>query len=198
MSSVSKQPTIITSPPFPPLTWDGGTWQAFARFQSWNEFQAYRGPSGSRSSDASSDGVIRLSVFPPTPPFGETSSKQLPSPAQSDAYGRLLANHGAVIKEILQSILEDYNTVPRAVLERYGSDLPLVLHDPMQLQSLIGLSTVYFLSQVHAGAAYVGFQFDCQWDWEHGLGVMTHHGKVIAIGQADVAFCPPFNQPSDS
>ena len=36
--------------------------------------------------------------------------------------------------------------------------------------------------------AKIGFQFSCSWDMEHGLGVMTRKGKVINIGEADVAF----------
>lgn len=40
---------------------------------------------------------------------------------------------------------------------------------------------------VRDGAAYVGYEFACAWDEEHGLGAMTHRDRVVAVGQADVA-----------
>lgn len=35
--------------------------------------------------------------------------------------------------------------------------------------------------------AYVGYEFRCTWDEEHGMGVMTHKNRVVAIGGADVS-----------
>ena len=45
------------------------------------------------------------------------------------------------------------------------------------------LQNIYILD-----GAKIGFQFSCSWDMEHGLGVMTRKGKVINIGEAEVAF----------
>ncbi len=28
----------------------------------------------------------------------------------------------------------------------------------------------------------------CTWDEEHGVGVLTHKGRVVKLGQADTAF----------
>ena len=36
--------------------------------------------------------------------------------------------------------------------------------------------------------AYIGFEFGCEWDEEHGLGVMMHKDSVVVIGQADTSF----------
>jgi hypothetical protein len=60
--------------------------------------------------------------------------------------------------------------------------------DPTDLRSLVGLSSVHVLNVVRDGVACIGFEFGCVWDEEHGAGVMTHLGRVIATGQADCSF----------
>jgi hypothetical protein len=44
------------------------------------------------------------------------------------------------------------------------------------------------LNVVSDGAACVGFEFGRVWDEEHGAGVMTHLGGMIATGEADCSF----------
>lgn len=34
----------------------------------------------------------------------------------------------------------------------------------------------------------VGFSFHCTWDDEHGCGVLTHDGNVVAVGESDTVF----------
>jgi hypothetical protein len=64
----------------------------------------------------------------------------------------------------------------------------LEVSEPADLRPLVGLSAVYVLDVFHHGVACVGFEFGCVWDEEHGAGVMTHRGRVIATGQADCSF----------
>ena len=56
------------------------------------------------------------------------------------------------------------------------------------LRPLVGLGSVHVLSLAQDGVACIGFEFGCVWDGEHGAGVMTHRGRVIAVGQADCSF----------
>jgi hypothetical protein len=60
--------------------------------------------------------------------------------------------------------------------------------DPADLRPLIGLSSVHVLNVAHNGMACMGLEFGCVWDEEHGAGVMTHNGGVIATGQPDCSF----------
>ncbi len=50
------------------------------------------------------------------------------------------------------------------------------------------LSSVHVLDVFKDKIACVGFQFPMRLDEEHGAGVMTHKGRVIATGQADCSF----------
>lgn len=54
---------------------------------------------------------------------------------------------------------------------------------PQELSELLKLQNTYILD-----GAKIGFEFSCSWDMEHSLGVMTREGKVINIGEAEVAF----------
>ena len=197
MGTKRKKLTTLALPPFPPLTWDGSAWNGCAVLKSWESFQTRLGPYGSESSDRPSDGIVRLSVSPAAPPPSETSRKQPPSPAQAGAYRHLL-EHEHAIRDILErAIAESYNAVAHLYIEAGVPDLPSILVNPKQVHELIGLSTVHVLAKEKDGAPYIGFQFGCKWDGEHGLGVMTHQGQVVAVGEADAAFCPPWPDRAD-
>ncbi len=62
------------------------------------------------------------------------------------------------------------------------------VQSPDHFRELIGLSTVHILAVAKSGFVYVGFEFSCLWDDEHGLGVLTHRDHVVDIGGADTAF----------
>ncbi len=50
------------------------------------------------------------------------------------------------------------------------------------LRGLVGLTGVSILPVARDGMAYVGFHLGCEWDEEHGAGVMTHGGRVLVTG----------------
>jgi hypothetical protein len=56
------------------------------------------------------------------------------------------------------------------------------------LRKLMGLSSIHVLNAAKDETAYIGFEFGCTWDCEHGLGVMTHRTRVVEIGGADSSF----------
>ena len=54
---------------------------------------------------------------------------------------------------------------------------------PQELSELLELQNIYILD-----GAKIDFEFSCSWGVEHSLGVMTREGKVINIGEVEVAF----------
>lgn len=44
------------------------------------------------------------------------------------------------------------------------------------------------MSRCKDGYAYVGYEFGCTWDEEHGLGFMTYKDRIVDFGGADSAF----------
>lgn len=53
---------------------------------------------------------------------------------------------------------------------------------------LIGLHIVHVHQLLKEGIPYIGFEFGCTWDGEHGLGILMHGTRVVEVGDADTAF----------
>jgi hypothetical protein len=66
-------------------------------------------------------------------------------------------------------------------------NMPEIKH-PNELMRLIRPGMVHVLASEIDGFVRVGFEFGCKWDEEHGLGVLTHKGKVMEVGQAEASF----------
>jgi hypothetical protein len=192
-----KKPTVLELPPFPTLTWDGNAWAGRVVLKSWERIQTRLGAYGSDSSDQASDGTVWLSVSPAAPPPSATSRKRPPSSAQGEAYRQLLEQEHVIRDRVVRAIVEAYNGFVHFYIEAGVTDLPPRLDGPEQLRELMRLSSVHVLAEEKEGVPYVGFQFGCEWDQEHGLGVMTHQGQVVQVGAADASFCPPWPETAD-
>ena len=175
----------LNMPPFPPLRWDEYFWTGEVVLPSWADFQSRRGPYGSVSSRGKSDGSARLTVTPQddderTPPLAE----------QLRAFQLLLERERMAGDSVLQAIFARYP----GLRDAYGYDdeeaaeLMPEIEYAEQLRTLIGLSNIHVLTVAKDDVAYIGLEFGCTWDREHGLGVMTHRDRVVKIGGADTSF----------
>jgi hypothetical protein len=52
---------------------------------------------------------------------------------------------------------------------------------------LIGLDSVSVHPLLKEGLPYIGYEFGCTWDDEHGLGVLMHGRRVVEVGDAGTA-----------
>lgn len=65
-----------------------------------------------------------------------------------------------------------------------------------KIESLEGYSKVFGVGNVFIhiphkeNVAYVGLECWCSWDDEHGMGILFHKDRLVAIDQADQAFNP--------
>jgi hypothetical protein len=130
------------------------------------------------SSTNASQGTARLSMSPPA-----GVAERPPSAEQANALRYLLEHEEAIRDALVAAIFEEYPVI-RAKLLGQGfvdeSELP-ALEQPEQLKAHIGLSTVHVLPVVKKDAAYIGFEFGCTWDEEHGVGVMTHQSRIVEL-----------------
>lgn len=180
-----KKPTL-TIEPFPPLEWDEFFWSGTITLPVWAGFQNRLGPYASKAGRKASDGTVRIAI---TPPDGEKETP--PSPEQAAAYRYLIDHQLAIRDTILQAVFDEYPDYRTAYIEDFDLDesdetLP-VLDRPEQLKDLIGLSEVLIHPVVLEGVAYVGYEFGCVWEEEHGLGAMVHQDRVVTVGHADTA-----------
>jgi hypothetical protein len=184
-------PDILESPPFPPLRWHHETWTCDLILPEWAGFQTRGGPYDAVSSPAPSDGTFRLRVTV------AGSDRLAPTTEQANAF-QYLREHGLAIRDaILANVFAQYPQFREEyldALDEEDEDFPeiaaavLVLDRPDQLAGLMGLGNVFLLTEARDGVGYVGFEFGCEWESEHGLGVLTHRARIIDVGQAPTAF----------
>ncbi|HJZ91144.1 MAG TPA: hypothetical protein VKE40_09745 [Gemmataceae bacterium] len=170
-------------PPFPRLKWDEYQWVGEAVLPAWAGFQERLGPYTELSSEDASDGTTCLGVNVP-----DQERPTPPSAEQAAAIRYLLERGDAVRDAILAADFRDYQVWRgNKTSARMDGTMPEI-DRPDELRTLIGVGTVYVLAAVRDGAAYVGFEFGCNWDEEHGFGVLTHRDRVVAVDDAETAW----------
>ena len=56
------------------------------------------------------------------------------------------------------------------------------------LKKLMTPQKVYIMDVEINSMPYIGIEFQCRWDEEHGVGLMFHKNRVVKVGGADTAF----------
>jgi hypothetical protein len=155
------------------------------QLDAWRGFQNRRGTSGSADAERMSDGTCRLATG------GDMADD---NPEIKDyhikAYSFLLDHQEKIKEYILDRLMKEY----RGLQSDYGyhgeekDERMPDISSKNDFKELIGLSNIHLMNVEKDGIGYVGYEFGCSWDTEHGLGVMTYKDKIIQLGGADVAF----------
>lgn len=102
-----------------------------------------------------------------------------------------VASHQAELqKAVTKAIKKEYQ---KALADKEAFDpqfvdeiLPPVAND-QQLLGLVTPVSINVFETAKDSYHFVGFEFECTWDEEHGIGVVTHKLKVVAHGNASTA-----------
>ena len=151
----------------------------------WKDFQNRSGPYAARSAQEDSTGLFKFDV-------GGDMVVESPTicPEHLAAYEHLLSEQEQVQSSILARLLNWYTELrPRVFREvvAIGWFMPEV-YQTDDWRKLIGLSSIHLMNVHRDGLAYVGYEFGCSWDEEHGLGLMMHGNRVVDLGHADSSF----------
>lgn len=176
------EPVVLDSPPLPPLTLSTyeGSWKGQIALPSWNQFYlqsdpnygAGRGPSYPLTIGSEEMPAVRLG-YKGVPPSAE----------QVAAYVYLTENEKEVQDAVLQAILNAYPQWQ----EDWGGDaeyMPDVTRTE-QFQSLLLLWDLSIIGNPKSGHAYIYLGLLPNWDIEHGMGVILHKNRVVAVGDHD-------------
>jgi hypothetical protein len=113
----------------------------------------------------------------------------------ADAGGdEILPSHEAAYRHLLEHARSDQDAVldalivelPRLFVRYPQGTVPARL-DREALRSWVELVGVHLHGAEREGVGYIGYQLGCAGDREHGLGVMTHAGRVVKVGHADTS-----------
>ncbi len=183
---MDETPDDFVEPGLPRFSWDEYAWVARDRLPSWAGFQSRGGAYGAKDRRTPSDGAMQVSIRT------RRDRPTAPHPSQVAAYRWLKEHEADVARAILDAAFRIYPGARAEWLRHYpdeASSLP-ILADPKDLAQVMGLHDVHVLAVEKDGFAYVGFEFGCNWEDEHGFGVLTYKDRVIDSGSARTAFQP--------
>jgi hypothetical protein len=158
-------------------------WTTTAIFPSWKGFQIRDGAYGSQNSNLPSDGRVKI-VFAP-----EGRGNEPLSEVEISSVNWVVENEAAISESLLAFLLGKYPEFQK----QYGyigdekSQFMPDVSSTEDFRNLIGLHSVNVHPIRKNGIPYVGFEFGCTWDEEHGLGALMHGTRPVEIFGADTA-----------
>lgn len=142
-------------------------WSTTLRLPAWAGYQSRFSPYTSVDKPEPSDGTAKFVVGPDGRGGGPLSADELTLIQWFD-------NNEPAVSAAVQT----------AIRGSCPSDLILSEAD---LKQNCGLYSVYLHQLIHSGLPYIGYELGCTWEEEHGLGVLMHGTRLVAIGDADTA-----------
>jgi len=141
----------------------------------WLSLPAWAGFSSGPGSKISK-GEVGVSVS------GDAMDAEEIGPEQRAAYRRIVGRASAAQRMVLDAIADAFPKLTKGA----AIELPKKV-DRAELESLVTLVAIHIHWAHRDKVAYLGYELRCAWDTEHGVGVMTHQDRVVAVGQADTA-----------
>jgi hypothetical protein len=160
---------------------DRPCWTAPLTLTSWAGYQSRHGPYGSVDGARPSDGRVNV-VFAP-----EGRGTQPLTPAERGLVAWFEAHEPAVSDAVKAAILVWCAPGDTDKLrDGYDESFPTITSQD-DLRGLIGLHTIFIRQIETGGPPYIGYEFGCEWDVEHDLGVLMRGTDLVEVGQADTA-----------
>ncbi len=156
----------------------GDTFESNLQLDSWKGFQSRQGAYGTKDKEVESDGTVKVIVHGKEVDYVKTTTS-----GQVNALKFLIENSESVRDNLLNEILRE---LPNQK-EIYGELIPEI-ETISEFKKVLGLANIHILPVDKDDVAYIGFELGCDWDNEHGVGIMSHLDRVIKIGQADTSF----------
>lgn len=158
-------------------------WGADLRLASWAGYQSRLGPYGSRDKPTASNGTATLIFAPEGRGVEPLSEREM----------RLITwfekNESKVAEAVKIGVIDWCSpaSVERKTRFDFSDDFPAI-SDERGLKENVGLHAVYVHQLDVGGVPYLGYEFGCEWEEEHGLGVLMHGYRVVEVGFANTAF----------
>lgn len=154
----------------------GDNYEGLLSLDSWKDYQSRQVVCGSNETNSISDGFVKVRVE-----GKKVESAKKTTLAQVNAI-EFLINHSDKIRDALLTGLLDKLSNLKEVDDNLTPDISGI----EGMKKVIGLSYLHVMSSDKDDFAYVGFELDCEWDEEHGIGVIMHKDRIVKIGQAEI------------
>jgi hypothetical protein len=156
-------------------------WGAQLRLPSWAGYQSRYAAYGSEDKAEPSDGSVTL-IFAPEGRGLEPLSEQERGLIQ------WFENNEPKVSQAVKEALIHWCSCSHDRTNRFDFDEAFrAIADEDDLRRNVGLYAVNIHQVSSDGVPYVGYEFGCQWDDEHGAGVLMHGTRLVEVGSADAA-----------
>lgn len=118
-------------------------------------------------------------------------NREEPSGEQAKAYTWLLAHEASVCRKVVRAIVVYYSWLRQKERAWFDDCDCHEVKTGDDLRELMEFQGLHVCRDHFHGTGLLGFSFACEWDEEHGLGVLTHRSRIIDVGQAEVAHREP-------
>jgi hypothetical protein len=113
-----------------------------------------------------------------------------PTSEQEGAYEFLKQNEQAIGKAVLKAVFDEYPRLRKGFgkdeWEEMGARV-MQVNQMEEMKVMIGIESARVMNLEKDGRAYLGFEFNCNWD-QKGFDVVTHGFRVVEIGPANGEF----------
>lgn len=108
--------------------------------------------------------------------------------AEINAYNHLLKNQHEIRDSIIRTLIEKFNWLKKTYDWDQDDEITPETIADFDFKSFIGPLSVSFHEECKDDIAYLEWHFQCEWDEEHGLAVITHQERVIDLdrGETDI------------
>jgi len=157
-------------------------WGTEIRLPSWAGYQSRNGPSGAIDRPEPSDGTVALIFAPEGRGLEPLSEQEVRLVSWFEQHEPMVSD---AVKAAIIGWCSPQSTDRKARFD-FGDDFPVIRTD-QDLRESVGLYAVNIHQLDVGGMPYVGYEFGCEWEDEHGLGVLMHGTRVVDVGFADTA-----------
>lgn len=157
-------------------------WGTELRLTSWLGYQSRHGPYGGVDQIEPSDGRVSLIFAPEGRGLEPLRSEEM------SLISWFEKNESSISNAVKTAIMEwcSPRSLDRMTKFDFDDDFPIIESDG-DLRHNIGLHSINIHQLDVDGVPYVGYEFGCEWEEEHGLGVLMHGTRVVDVGFADTA-----------
>lgn len=164
--------TVPTSAGDLQFSYEYGEWCAIHHLPGWSGYHC------ENSLPELADGQVYLLI--------ESSPGNEPSAKQLQALAWLLAQPDAANKIIVDAIYALYPQQRKEAAAYLDKEMLDMAYPDVRrvddLRRLISLSRVRIYEESKDGLPYLGFDFECNWDPEHGHKVLINGHRIVEIG----------------
>ena len=149
----------------------GDNYEGQVTLSSWAGFQSRQGFYGAKDSNDNSNGLVKVFITGRQVDYVKISTQE-----QINSIIFLHKNSDKIRDAILNELIKELPEI-KDIYE----DLFPTINNIDDFKKVLGLSILHVMNSDKDGFAYVGYELGCDWDVEHGIGVMMYKEKVIAI-----------------